>query len=50
MPDDSDFRVRVSAIRALGSLKDARSSKPLLTRGIMLLSRAKSTRVNRRVN
>ncbi|HEX7723178.1 MAG TPA: HEAT repeat domain-containing protein [Pyrinomonadaceae bacterium] len=45
--NDSDLRVRVSAIRALGSLKDARSSKPLLTRGIILLSRAKSTRVNR---
>ncbi|HBB97238.1 MAG TPA: hypothetical protein DC054_17820 [Blastocatellia bacterium] len=44
---DIDLRVRVSAIRALGSLKDARATKPLLSRGIMLLSEAKSKRVNR---
>jgi cyclophilin family peptidyl-prolyl cis-trans isomerase/HEAT repeat protein len=36
---DSDLRVRVSAIRALGSLKDQRAVQPLLDRGV-LLSRA----------
>jgi cyclophilin family peptidyl-prolyl cis-trans isomerase/HEAT repeat protein len=30
---DEDLRVRVSAIRALGSLKDARSVEPLVNRG-----------------
>jgi cyclophilin family peptidyl-prolyl cis-trans isomerase/HEAT repeat protein len=44
---DIDLRVRVSAIRALAGLKDARAGKPLLSRGIMLLSEAKSKRVNR---
>src|SRR5437868_10063069 len=35
---DSDLRVRVSAIRALGSLKDGRAAEPLLTRGATLLA------------
>jgi cyclophilin family peptidyl-prolyl cis-trans isomerase/HEAT repeat protein len=35
---DSDLRVRVSAIRALASLKDARAADPLLKRGNSLLS------------
>jgi cyclophilin family peptidyl-prolyl cis-trans isomerase/HEAT repeat protein len=34
---DSDLRVRVSAIRALGSLKDARAADPLIKRGNALL-------------
>lgn len=34
---DSDSRVRVSAIRALASLKDARAAEPLLDRGEQLL-------------
>jgi cyclophilin family peptidyl-prolyl cis-trans isomerase/HEAT repeat protein len=33
---DDDLRVRVSAIRALGSLKDARAGGPLLARGEQL--------------
>jgi cyclophilin family peptidyl-prolyl cis-trans isomerase/HEAT repeat protein len=36
---DSDLRVRVSAIRALGSLKELKAASPLVERGI-LLSRA----------
>ncbi|HYX29040.1 MAG TPA: peptidylprolyl isomerase [Pyrinomonadaceae bacterium] len=40
---DIDLRVRVSAIRALASLKDARASEPLLHRGIMLSTDARST-------
>jgi len=35
--NDSDLRVRVSAIRALGSLKDARAVVPLLSRGNSLV-------------
>lgn len=34
---DGDSRVRVSAIRALGSIKDAKSADPLLTRAEALL-------------
>jgi len=35
---DNDFRARASAIRALGSLKDARAADPLIERGNSLLS------------
>jgi len=35
---DDDLRVRVSAIRALGSLKDTRTVEPLVRRGNSLLS------------
>src|SRR5216683_1998569 len=35
---DEDLRVRVSAIRALGSLRDARAVEPLLARGSPLIS------------
>src|SRR5438552_5829904 len=38
---DSDLRVRVSAIRALGSLKDARAALPLSRRGSQLLKLAR---------
>ena len=34
---DIDLRVRVSAIRAIASLKDARAARPLITRGEKLL-------------
>jgi cyclophilin family peptidyl-prolyl cis-trans isomerase/HEAT repeat protein len=36
--NDPDLRVRVSAIRSLGSLKDTRAAQPLLDRGVLLLS------------
>jgi cyclophilin family peptidyl-prolyl cis-trans isomerase/HEAT repeat protein len=41
--NDKDSRVRVSAIRALGSLKDARATNPLLQRGQALKSAATKT-------
>lgn len=44
---DIDLRVRVSAIRALGSLKDARTAEPLLVRGNSLLVTAASSRIAR---
>ncbi|HVF23606.1 MAG TPA: peptidylprolyl isomerase, partial [Pyrinomonadaceae bacterium] len=37
--DDKDSRVRVSAIRALASLKDPRAAEPLLKRGELLAQR-----------
>jgi len=45
--NDSDLRVRVSAIRSLGTLKDARATTPLLNRGKGLLTKAKSTKLER---
>jgi cyclophilin family peptidyl-prolyl cis-trans isomerase len=36
--NDSDLRVRVSAIRSLATLRDARAAEPLLKRGGQLLS------------
>jgi len=40
--NDSDFRVSRECDKSVGESEGRRSSKPLLTRGIMLLSRAKS--------
>src|ERR1043165_5874168 len=45
--NDSDLRVRVSAIRSLGLLKDARATAPLLTRGKGLLTSATSAKLER---
>jgi cyclophilin family peptidyl-prolyl cis-trans isomerase/HEAT repeat protein len=45
--NDSDLRVRVSAIRSLGTLKDARATTPLLNRGKDLLIKARSTKLKR---
>jgi cyclophilin family peptidyl-prolyl cis-trans isomerase/HEAT repeat protein len=44
---DSDLRVRVSAIRSLGLLKDTRAASPLLSRGKALSLGAKSTKLDR---
>jgi len=44
---DQDLRVRVSAIRALGSLKDARAADPLIRRGNSLLDSAPQSRFAR---
>ena len=41
---DSDERVSISAIRALGNLKDARAAKPLIERGQYLLKLVKVSR------
>jgi len=41
---DSDERVSVSAIRALGNLKDARAARPLIERGQYLLKLVKVSR------
>jgi cyclophilin family peptidyl-prolyl cis-trans isomerase/HEAT repeat protein len=46
---DIDLRVRVSAIRALGGLKDARAADPLLVRGNSLLATAAKSRIARPV-
>src|ERR1700730_14034258 len=43
---DIDLRVRVSAIRALGSLKDARATIPLMRRGSELFKTARLDRGN----
>ena len=43
---DIDLRVRVSAIRALGSLKDARATIPLMRRGSELFKTARLDRRN----
>jgi len=40
--NDTDLRVRVSAIRSLALLKDARATQPLLDRGILLLNASDS--------
>ncbi|HEX3143992.1 MAG TPA: peptidylprolyl isomerase [Pyrinomonadaceae bacterium] len=45
--NDSDLRVRVSAIRSLGALKDPRGTTPLLNRGKGLLTKARSTKLER---
>ena len=45
--NDSDLRVRVSAIRSLGALKDARGTTFLLNRGKFLLVAARSTKLER---
>lgn len=45
--NDSDLRVRVGAIRALGALKDAKAAAPLLNRGKVLLASVRSTRLDR---
>ena len=45
--NDSDLRVRVSAIRSLGLLKDARATAPLLNRGKGLLTSATSAKLER---
>ena len=45
--NDPDLRVRVSAIRSLGTLKDARGTTPLLNRGKGLLTNARSTKLER---
>jgi len=37
--NDSDIRVRVSAIRTLGTLKDARATPALIDRGNILVNR-----------
>jgi cyclophilin family peptidyl-prolyl cis-trans isomerase len=44
---DNDLRVRVSAIRSMGTLKDARATSPLLNRGKVLLTNARSTKLER---
>jgi len=41
--NDEDLRVRVSAIRALGSLKDPRATAPLLVVGQQVLNRYKTS-------
>src|SRR5258706_3663480 len=41
---DDDLRVRVSAIRSLGNLKDARATEPLLNRGTSLLHEGVASR------
>ena len=45
--NDADLRVRVSAIRSLASLKEARAVEPLIESGAKLLTQAKSTRFER---
>lgn len=45
--NDPDLRVRVSAIRSLVALKDAKAATPLLSRGKLLLNNAKSTKLDR---
>ena len=45
--NDPDLRVRVSAIRSLGTLKDARATTPLLNRGKVLSTAARSTKLER---
>jgi cyclophilin family peptidyl-prolyl cis-trans isomerase/HEAT repeat protein len=43
---DNDLRVRVSAIRALASLKDARAAEPLMQRGNSLIASASGSSAN----
>src|SRR6185369_4157921 len=45
--NDSDLRVRVSAIRSLATLKDTRAAEPLIESGVKLLTQAKSSRFER---
>ncbi len=49
MKDDTDERVRVSAIRALASIKDARAAAPLGERFDLLLANYRAARGERRV-
>jgi len=44
---DEDLRVRVSAIRALGALKDERAAEPLIAQGSALLTSAAASRLER---
>ena len=44
---DSDLRVRVGAIRALGQLKEQKAAEPLLMQGSALLKAAKAKRIRR---
>jgi cyclophilin family peptidyl-prolyl cis-trans isomerase/HEAT repeat protein len=45
--NDSDLRVRVSAIRSLASLRETRAAEPLIESGAKLLNRAKAARFAR---
>jgi cyclophilin family peptidyl-prolyl cis-trans isomerase/HEAT repeat protein len=45
--NDPDLRVRVSAIRALASLREPRAADPLIESGAKLLTRARSSRFER---